>query len=63
MLKASPQSVGALSATNIDNSKVIGSSSRNNKKSAKYNFTKPMHRVEESSFLILDARQAFTQLR
>ena len=62
-LKTSPQSAGALLATAVDNSEVVGSSGRNEKKSAKSDFTKPMRRAKEPSFLTLDARQAFTQLR
>ena len=63
MLKTSPQLTGTLLATNIDNSKVISSSSRNDRKSAKADFIKPMYRVEEPSFLTFDTRQAFTQLK
>ena len=63
MLKISFQPGGALPATNVDNSEVIGSSSGNNRKLAKSNFLKPVRKAEEPSFLTLDARQAFTQLR
>ena len=63
MLKTSSQLDGALLATTIDDSKVVGSSSGNEEKSAKSDFTKPMRRAEKPSFLTPDARQAFTQLR
>ena len=63
MLKTSPQPAGALPATTVDDSEVIGSSGRNKGKSAKSDFTKPMRRAEEPSFLTPDARRAFTQLR
>ena len=62
MLKISPQPADALSATSIDNSEVVRNSSKNEGKLAKSDFTKPMRRVEESSFLTTDAQQAFTQL-
>ena len=52
MLKASPQVAGIFLATIVDDSKVISSSSRNDRKLAKSDFTKPVHRVEEPSFLI-----------
>ena len=60
MLKISPKPAGALPATGIDNSEVVGSSSRNDRKLAKSNSTKPMHRAEKPSFPTPDARQAFT---
>ena len=63
MLKTSPQPAGALPATTVDNSEVVGSSGRNEGKSAKSDFTKPVRRAEEPSFLTPDARRAFTQLR
>ena len=63
MLKTSPQPASALPATSVNNSEVIGSSSGNDRKSAKSDFTKPVRRVGEPSFLTLDAKQAFTQLR
>ena len=56
MLKTSLQLTGALPATGIDNSEVVGSGSGNEGKSAKSDFTKPMRRVEEPSFLTPDAR-------
>ena len=62
MLKMSPQPTGALPATTVDNSKVVGSSGRNEGKSAKSDFTKPMRGAEKPSFLTPDARQAFSQL-
>ena len=55
----SPQLADALLATGIDNSEVFGSSSRNDEKLAKSDFTKPMHGAEEPSFLTPDARPAF----
>ena len=63
MLKMSPKLAGVLPATGVDNSKVVGSSVRNERKLAKSDFTKPVCRVEEPSFLTPDARQAFTELR
>ena len=60
MLKASLKPVGALPATEIDNSNFVGSSSKNDRKSAKSNFSKPMHKVKKSSFLTPNTRQAFT---
>ena len=60
MLKTSPQLASTLLAIGIDNSEVVSSSDRNNKKSAKSDFTKPMHKAEEPSFLTSDTRQAFT---
>ena len=63
MLKTSPQPAGALLATVVDDSEVVGSSGGNEGKLAKSDFTKPVRRVEEPSFLTPDARQAFTQLR
>ena len=56
----SPQLAGALPATNVDNNKVVRSSSRNERKSAKSDFTKPMRGAEEPSFLTPDVRRAFT---
>ena len=63
ILKTNSHLPVALPATGINDSEVIGSSVRNDEKSTKSDFTKPMRRVEESSFLTLNARQAFTQLR
>ena len=60
------QSADVLLSTGFDNSKVISSNSRNNKKlvkSIKFNSTMTIYRIAESSFLISDARQIFTQLR
>ena len=54
---------GALPATGIDNSKIVGSSGRNDKKSAKSDFIKPMCKAEEPIFLTSDIKQAFTQLK
>ena len=56
MLKISSQPACALPATDIDNSKVVSSSGKNNKKLAKSDFTKLMHRAEEPSFLTSEAR-------
>ena len=63
MLKTSAKPAGVLPAIGVDNKKVFGSSGGNKKKSAKSNFTKPMRGAEELSFLTLDTRRAFTQLR
>ena len=56
----SPQLAGALLATDVDNNKIVRSSSRNKGKLAKSDFTKPMREAEEPSFLTPDVRQAFT---
>ena len=63
ILKTSPQPVGALPDTSVDNSKIVGYNAGNKGKSAKSDFTKPVRGAEETSFLTLDARRAFTQLR
>ena len=63
MLKTIPQSAGTLLATSVDNSKIVGSSGKNDRKSAKSDIIKPMYRAEESSFLTPNARRALTQLR
>ena len=63
MLKTSPQLAGALPITGVDNSKVVDSSGKNDKKLAKSDFMKPVRRMEKPSFLTSDARQAFIQLR
>ena len=63
MLKISPQLTGALPATGVDNSEIVGSSGGNEGKSAKSDFTKPMRGAEEPSFLTPTTRQAFTQLK
>ena len=63
MLKASCQPASALPATIVDNSKIISSSGGNNKKLAKFDFTKLVRRAEEPGFLTPNARQNFTQLR
>ena len=60
MLKTSPQPAGALPATAVDDSEVVGSSGGNEGKSAKSDFTKPVRRAEEPSFLTPDTRLAFT---
>ena len=63
MLKISLWPACILPATGIDNSEVVGSSGTNSGKLAKSDFIKPVCRAEEFSFLALNARQAFTQLR
>ena len=63
MLKMSLQSAGTLPVTVVDDSEIVRSSGRNKRKSAKSNFTKPMRGAEEPSFLTLNARHAFTQLK
>ena len=52
----SPQPANTLPVTSIDNNEVVGSSSGNDEKFAKSDFTKSLCRVEEPSFLTLDAR-------
>ena len=61
MLKTNPQPNDALPATGID--EVVRNSSRNDRKSAKSDFLKPVRKVEEPSFLTPNARQAFIQLK
>ena len=56
ILKTSPQPASALPATGINDSKVVGSSGKNNGKSAKSDFIKPVRRAKKPSFLTLDAR-------
>ena len=56
MLKISPQPAGALTATAVDDSEVVGSNDRNEGKSAKSDFTKLIRGAEEPSFLTPDAR-------
>ena len=63
MLKTSLQLAGTLPATGVDDSKVVGSSGGNKGKSAKSDFIKPVHRAEKPSFLTLNVRRAFTQLK
>ena len=63
MLKKISQPAGTLSATSFDNSKVVGSNNRNDRKLAKFDFTKLMYEAEEFSFLTPDTRRAFIQLR
>ena len=63
MLKTNPQPAGALPATGVDDSKVIGSSSKNEEKSAKSDFIKLVRKAEELSFLTPNTKQVFTQLR
>ena len=63
MLKTSLWLADVLPAIGINNSKVIRSGGRNNRKSAKSDFSKPMYRVEEPNFLTYNTKRAFTQLR
>ena len=56
MLKTSFQPADALPAIGVDNSEVVRSGGRNNRKLAKYDFSKPVHGVEKPSFLTPDAR-------
>ena len=56
MLKTSPQLAGALPATAVDDSEVVGNSGGNKGKLAKSDFTKPVYGAEEPSFLTLDTR-------
>ena len=63
ILKTSLQPTGPLPATSVDDSKIVANSDRNKRKLAKSDFTKPVCKAEEPSFLTSDARQAFTQLR
>ena len=51
--------MGVLPATSVGNSEIVG---RNDEKSAKSDFIKPVHGVEKPSFLTFNARRAFTQL-
>ena len=62
MFKTSFQLDGTLPATGIDNSKVVGISDGNDRKLAKSDFTKPLCRAEDPSFLTSDIRQAFIYL-
>ena len=63
MLKTSPQSASALPVTSINDSKVISSSSKNNRKLTKSDFTKLVRRAEKPSFLTPNTRRAFAQLK
>ena len=63
MLKISPNLVGTLPVTSINNSEVIDSRVKKNRKSAKSDFTKPIHRVEKPSLPTFNAKQLFTQLK
>ena len=63
MFKTSPQLAGTLPAIGVDDRKIVGSSSGNDGKSAKSDFTKRVREAEEPSFLTPNARSAFTQLR
>ena len=56
ILKTSFQPADALPATGLDDSKVFGNSGENNIKSAKSDFTKPIRRAKESSFLTPNTR-------
>ena len=55
ILKMSAQPANALPATGINNSKVVESSGRNDRKSAKSDFTKSVRGVKEPSFLSLNS--------
>ena len=59
-MKTNPQQTGALLATGVDNSEVVGNTEGNNGKLAKFIFTKPKCGVEEPSSIISNARQVFT---
>ena len=63
ILKTSPQPASALPATGVNNSEVIRSSDGNDRKLAKSDFSKPVYKTEEPSFLTPDARRVFIQLR
>ena len=63
MLKTSPQLAITLPAIGVDNSEVVRSSGRNDRKLAKSDFIKLVRGAEEPGFLTSDARQAFTQLK
>ena len=56
MLKTIPQLAGVLSATVIDDNEDINNSGRNDEKSAKSDFIKPIRRAKEPSFLTPNAR-------
>ena len=60
LLKVCPLLASALLATDVDNNKVVDSSGKNDKKSAKFDFIKPVHKVKKPSFLTPNTRQAFT---
>ena len=55
----SPHLTCTLRATVINDSEVISSSGKNDRKLAKSDFTKPMYRTEEPSFLTPDTRLVF----
>ena len=59
----SSQPIVTLAVIGIDNSNVIGSSSGNDRKLAKSNFTKPIYRTEKPSFLTFNTSQALNQLK
>ena len=63
ILKTSSQPASAPLATGVNNSEVINYSGRNEGKSTKSDFTKPVRKVEKPSFLTPNTRRAFTQLR
>ena len=56
ILKISPQPAGAIPATGVDDSEVVGINDGNNKKLAKSDFIKPVRKAEESSFVTFNAR-------
>ena len=59
ILKTSPKLAVTLPATDVNDSEVVGSRGGNDGKLAKSNFTKPVRRAKEPSFLTSNARQAF----
>ena len=63
ILKMSAQPASTLPATGINDSKVVGSSGGNDRKSAKSDFTKPVRRAKKPSFLTFNSRRVFIQLR
>ena len=62
-MKISPKVAGTPPIISIDNTKVINSSSGNDKKLTKSDFTKPVYKAEKPSFLTPNIRQTFIQLR
>ena len=60
IMETSSQPASTLLFNSIDNSKIVNSGSKNNKKLVKSDFMKTAYRVEESSFVIPNTRQIFT---
>ena len=56
MLKTSLYPASALLATGVDDSKVVRTNDENDRKLVKSDFTKPICRAKDSSFLTPDAR-------